>query len=441
MIDEQKHASNPNLNPEKDLLSNVNWNPASRWWLGGLILAFLVCIYFYYLQLRDGLAVTGLTDYVSWGIYISNFVFFVATSLVGMLITSVLGMIGIKWVKPISRIAEIVAVAFAMVAGLVIITYMGRPDRLLNLYTHSRLQSPIVWDITIVITYVVMSLFLLYIPLIPDLDLASKNATWLPRIQRRIYKALSLGWAQRPEQYALIKKYLRILLVLIIPVALAIHTVTSWLFAMTLRTGWDSSIMGPYFVSGAFVAGCAAVIITMYIFRRNFHLEKYITQLHFDNMGKLLVLVSLVYLYFNINEILVPAYKFKVAEKSHIEDIISGHESLLYWMVQFGGLIVPFLLLMIKRFRRPLSITLISSVILLGAWFKRYLIVVPTQLEPFLPIQNVPESWQHYSPTLAEIAITAASFILVVIIISVLAKTVPVVPIWEIKEDNDEKKK
>ena len=438
MIEKQKTVSYSDGQLEKDLISNVNWNPASRWWLGGLIVAFIACLYFYFMQIRDGLGVTGLTDYVSWGIYISNFVFFVATSLIGMLITSVLGMIGIQWIKPISRIAEIVAVAFAMVAGLVIITDMGRPDRLLNVFFHGRLQSPIIWDITIVITYVMMSLMLLYIPLIPDLELTSKKATWLPKIQRRIYKSLSLGWANKPEQFKRIKKYLRILLVLIIPVALAIHTVTSWLFAMTLRTGWDSSIMGPYFVSGAFVAGCAALIITMYIFRKSFHLEKYITKLHFDKMGKLLVLVSLIYLYFNINEILVPAYKFKVAEKSHIDGILSGHESIMFWLVQLGGLIVPFLLLMIRRFRRPVPISIISLVILLGAWLKRYLIVIPTQLEPFFPIQNVPEAWKHYTPTLAEIAITAASFILVLIIITVLAKTVPVVPVWELKEASDE---
>jgi len=224
---------------ETDLLGHVNWSRGSKIWLSFLIAIFLACLYFYFLQLRDGLGVTDLSDYISWGLYISNFVFFVATSLVGMLISAVLGMVGQDWIKPISRIAEIVAVAFAMVAGLVIITDMGRPDRLLNVFFHGRLQSPIVWDITVVITYVFMSLLLLYIALIPDLNVTSEKATGLPKLQRKIYKALSLGWANKPEQYRLLKKYLRIVLVLIIPVALAIHTVTSWLFAMTFRTGWD----------------------------------------------------------------------------------------------------------------------------------------------------------------------------------------------------------
>ncbi len=421
---------------ETDLLGHVNWSRGSKIWLSFLIAIFLACLYFYFLQLRDGLGVTDLSDYISWGLYISNFVFFVATSLVGMLISAVLGMVGQDWIKPISRIAEIVAVAFAMVAGLVIITDMGRPDRLLNVFFHGRLQSPIVWDITVVITYVFMSLLLLYIALIPDLNVTSEKATGLPKLQRKIYKALSLGWANKPEQYRLLKKYLRIVLVLIIPVALAIHTVTSWLFAMTLRTGWDSAIMGPYFVAGAFVAGCAAVILVMYFFRQQFHLQKYITLKHFDLMGRLFVLVSLVYVYFNINEILVPAYKFKVAEKAHVEAILTGHESLLYWLVQFGGLVLPFGLMLFKKVRRPIPLTILSGIVLVGAWFKRYLIVIPTQQDPYLPVQNVPEQWLHYHPTLAEIAITIASFVLVVIIITVLSKLFPVIPIWEIKEES-----
>ena len=359
-----------------ELLGHVNWSRGSRIWIASLVLILAVCLYFYLTQIRLGLGVTGLNDYVSWGIYISNFVFFVATSLVGMLISSVMGLAGIKWIKPISRVAEIIAVAFAMVAGLVIITDMGRPDRLHHLFLHGRIQSPIIWDISVVITYVMLSIMLLYLPLIPDLNVCKDKCDSIPKFQRRIYKALSLGWSHTPEQYKFLKKYTRILLVLIIPVALAIHTVTSWLFAMTLRAGWDSPIFGPYFVSGAFVAGCAAVIIAMYFYRRNFGLKDYITEEHFDKMGKLLVLVALVYVYFNINEILVPAFKLKSGDAEHLSSILVGHDSFLFWMVQIGGLILPFLLLLIKKMRRPLPAAIIATVILIGAWFKRYLIVV-----------------------------------------------------------------
>jgi Ni/Fe-hydrogenase subunit HybB-like protein len=424
-----------------ELLANVNWSKGSKIWLGTLFGLLFVCLYFYYLQLKNGLGVTGMRDYVSWGIYISNFVFFVASSLIGMLISSVLGLLGINWIRPISRIAEIIAVAFAMVAGLVIITDMGRPDRLHHVFLFGRIQSPIIWDITVVITYVTLSTLLLYLPLIPDMNVCKDKCCDIPKFQRKIYKILSLGWTHTPEQYQLNKRFTRILLILIIPVALAIHTVTSWLFAMTLRAGWDSPIFGPYFVSGAFVAGCASVIIAMYFYRNNFRLKDYITDMHFDKMGKLLVLVALVYVYFNINEILVPAYKLKGPEAEHLKSLLMGHDSIMFWMVQIGGLILPFLLLMLKPMRKPLPAMLISVFILAGAWFKRYLIVVPIQLHPYLPIQNVPKEFMHYTPTVAEIAITAAMFLLVLIIITFLSKLFPVVPIWEIKEELEHEKK
>ena len=151
-IHEEKVVVRSEVRIEQDLLRNVNWSPKFKVWMGFLTLLLIVCLYFYYLQLKNGLAVTGMHDVVSWGIYISNFVFFIAASLIGMLISSVIGMIGYKWVKPINRIAEIIAVAFALVAGLVIITDMGRPDRLHHLLFYGRIQSPIIWDIAVVVT-------------------------------------------------------------------------------------------------------------------------------------------------------------------------------------------------------------------------------------------------------------------------------------------------
>ncbi|GAB7088690.1 NrfD/PsrC family molybdoenzyme membrane anchor subunit [Marinifilum fragile] len=424
---------------DRDLLKNVNWGGAFKLWMGFLTVSLIICLYYYYQQLRNGLGVTGLHDYVSWGIYISNFVFFVATSLIGMLVSSVLGMMKVDWVRPVARIAELVAVAFAMVAGLIIITDMGRPDRLLNVFIHGRVQSPIVWDIAVVVTYVAISALLLYIPMLPDIALCRDKLNNVPKWQQKMYKSLSLGWNNTAKQFRLMNRYTRMLLVLIIPIALSIHTVTSWLFAMTLRSGWDSPIFGPYFVSGAFVAGCAAVIIAMYFFRNNYKLKDYITADHFDRMGKLLVLVALVYVYFNINEIIVPGYKANTADAKHVHEMLYGHESVMFWLVQLGGLVIPFLLILFKPMRKPLPLTLISVIVLAGAWFKRVLIVVPTQLAPYYPIQNVPEGWTGYTPTTPEIAITVASFILVLMIITVLAKLFPVVPVWEVKEDMNHK--
>ncbi|HXC05433.1 MAG TPA: NrfD/PsrC family molybdoenzyme membrane anchor subunit, partial [Bacteroidia bacterium] len=229
-------------------------------WIAFLIVVILIGAWGYYQQLKHGLVVTGLRDYASWGIYISNFVFFVAVSLVGALISSILRLTHFEWYRPLTRIAEIIAVAAITFAGLIIIVDMGRPDRVLNLFTHGRIQSPILWDVVVVSTYLVTGVLLLYLPLIPGIAICRNKLVNKPKWQRWLYKTLALGWDGRVEQWEIMKKSINILCILVIPLAISIHTVTAWLFATTLRPGWDSTNFGPYFVSGAFLAGTGCVI-------------------------------------------------------------------------------------------------------------------------------------------------------------------------------------
>ena len=418
-----------------DILRPVGVDRNFLIWMASLSTLLLVCMYAYYIQLDKGLIVTGLRDYISWGMYISNFVFFVATSLVGMLISSALGMMGYKWVKPIGRIAEIIAVAFSAVAGLVIVSDMGRPERLPFVFLFGRIQSPILWDVTVVTTYMTLSILLYLFTMIPDMAISKGRIGHTPPWLQKTYEVLSFNFKHTPGQYKILLKAIRILLILIVPTAFAIHTVTSWLFAVTTRPGWDSSIFGPYFLTGAFVAGSAAVIILMFFVRNNYKLSRYITIEHFDKMGKLLFLVSVVYFYFNLNEYLVPAYKMKTFEAHHLIELFAGEFAFMFWSVQLLGLIIPMILLLFKPMRKPVPMVLIASVVLIASWFKRLLIVVPTMASPFLPKQNVPEAWMVYHPTLIETAITVGTLTLAVMIISVLMKLFPVIPIWEMAEE------
>ncbi|MFA5046699.1 MAG: NrfD/PsrC family molybdoenzyme membrane anchor subunit [Paludibacter sp.] len=421
-----------------DLLRHIRLNKAFIIWMAFLGASLLVCLYAYTIQLREGLGVAGIRDYVSWGLYIANFVFFVAVSLIGMLISAVLGLLDTKWSAPLARIAEIVALSFAAVSGLVIILDMGRPDRLLNVIIFGRVQSPILWDITVVTIYILISTLLLYLPLIPDLKICADKLDKKPKFVRNIYKVLSLNWNGSEEQVKIIKKSIRLLSILIIPVALAIHTVTSWLFASTSRAGWNSTLFGPYFVAGAFVAGCAGVIIAMYFFRYNYKMQDYITLKHFDMMGKLLVLVSLVYLYFNVNEFLVPGYKMEKFDAIHLTELFVGGHALLFWSTQLLGLVFPIIILLFKQMRKPLPIMIVSIFVLVGAWFKRYIIVIPTQENPYLPIQLVPDVFKHYTPTLIEILITIGPMILTLILITILSKVIPIIPVHETIENLEE---
>jgi molybdopterin-containing oxidoreductase family membrane subunit len=403
-------------------------------WVGFLILILLGGIYAYYQQFTKGLVITGMRDYSLWGIYISNFVFFVAISLVGSLVTAILRLSGVTWATPLTRIAEIIAVAAIIMGGLTIIIDMGRPDRILNLFLHGRLQSPIVWDVIVVTTYLTISILLLFFPLLPDFQILSKKFKSNKKLSK-IYKKLSLNWNGNSEQKKIYKWSIKTLSILIIPVAFGIHTVTAWLFAATYRPGWDSSNFGPYFIAGAFVAGAGAVIAVMYVLRRTHNLKEYITDFHFDIMGKLLVLLILVYIYFNVNEFLVPALKMKETEAAHLKELFIGDEAFLFWTAILGGLVIPAILLVFKKMRKPLPMFFIGVAVVIGAWWKRYIIVIPTLLHPFLPKQGVPESWHHYSPTHLEWLITWGTLAGALLIVTLLVRYVPIIPIHETAEE------
>ena len=410
-------------------------------WVISLLAVCALGAYAYFRQLYYGLEVTNLRDYVSWGIYISNFVFFVAISLVGSLITAVLRLSDVHWSTPLTRIAEIIAVSAIAFAGLIIIVDMGRPDRFYNLFTHGRLQSPIVWDVIVITTYLLISLLLLYFPLLPDLKIMIKYKERNGKYLQKLYEFLGSFWKDKPEQFKITDKAINILSITIIPVAFAIHTVTSWLFATTYRPGWDSTNFGAYFISGAFLVGSGAVLIAMYVFRTHYKLEKYITNDHFDKMGKIVVLLALIYLYFNVNEFLVPAFKMKKSEEHHLMGLFTGEFALAFWFAISTAMLIPILILIFKKGRTPKAAFVAGILVVVGSWFKRYLIVTPTLLHPFLPMSDVPENYKHYFPSWEEWAIAGGSLAGALLVVTFFARIFPIIPIHEtIIETNEHEK-
>jgi molybdopterin-containing oxidoreductase family membrane subunit len=406
-------------------------------WTGALTLIAVVGAFAYYRQLRYGLMVTHMRDYVSWGIYISNFVFFVAISLVGSLITAILRLTNAHWATPLTRIAEIIAVSAIVFASIIIVVDMGRPERFMNLVIHGRLQSPIIWDVIVICTYFFISLLLLYFPLLPDLKILIQFKEKTGKALNKLYRFQGSFWKGTAAQFRISNRAINILCITIIPVAFCIHTVTSWLFATTYRPGWDSTNFGAYFISGAFLVGAGAVLVAMYVFRWAYHLKNYITEMHFEKMGKIVVLLALLYLYFNVNEYLVPAFKMKKPEEAHLNQLFTGEYAPMFWFAVMTGMVIPILILLFKKGRKPLPAFIAGVMIVVGAWFKRYLIVTPTLLHPFLPMQDVPESYHHYFPSWEEWAIAMGSLAGALLVITFFARIYPIIPIHETITENE----
>ena len=405
-------------------------------WTALLIVVIIAGIIAYVDQLIKGQVVTNMRDYALWGIYISNFVFFVATSFVGTVVVSILRLTHKEWRTPLVRIAEVISLACIIMAGITIMIDMARPDRLLNLFIHARLQSPITWDVIIIPTYIVLSFLLLYFPLLPDMAILKKYYKENKPKLSKWYSTFSLNWTGSTIQKTIQAKSIKTIAYLIIPVGFILQTIDAWLFSTTYRVGWSSTNMGAYFISGAFVAGVGALITVVYVIRKAYKLEDYITDLHFDKMGRLLVLACLVYLYFNINEYLIPAFTASVEEEAHLNLLFFGKYAPLFWFVIIGGLIVPIIVLLFKKGRKPLPMFIIAVLVVLGSWWKRYIIVTPTLLHPFLPIQGVPESWHHYFPSLHEWLITGATLAMALLIITMLFRYLPIIPIQRTTDEN-----
>lgn len=410
-----------------------------RLWIALLLAVTVAGIIAYVDQLIQGQVVTNMRDYVLWGVYISNFVFFVATSFVAALVVAALRLTKNEWRRPFVRMAQIVALACIIMAGITIIIDMARPDRMMNLFIHARLQSPITWDVIIIPTFIAVSLLLLYFPLLPDLAILRDHYKGTNERLSKIYGFFAMKWRWSEQQVRLQGKSIHLLVLMIIPLGLILESIDAYLFSTTYRVGWNSTNFGPYFISGAMVSGLGALITVVYIVRRNKHLENYITEYHFDKIGKLFNLTCLIYVYFNINEYLVPLFTAKKGESEHLETLLRGEFALPFWIVTLAGLVFPAILLIFKRFRKPRPLYLIAIVVVLGAWWKRYLIVTPTLLHPYLPIQGVPENWHYYFPSVHEWLITGATLAMALLIITLLIRYVPVMSIDRLAEEEAER--
>lgn len=381
-------------------------------------------------QIGDGLIVTGMRDKVSWGLYITNFVFFIGISHAGTLISAILRLTHAEWRRPITRMAEVITVVALMTGALFPIIDLGRPDRIPNLILHGRLGSPIIWDVISISTYLTGSIIYLYLPMIPDIAMARDRLKGGARTLRsRLYSLLALGWKNTPEQRRRLNIGIAVMMVLIIPIAVSVHTVVSWIFAMTMRPGWNSTVFGPYFVVGAIFSGVAAIITVMWIFRKVYHLEDYITEKHFRYLGFLLLALDLIYMYFTLAEYLTTGYKLELGDKALLEELMLGRYAPLFWAFVVGGTIVPGLLVAFPKTRTVRGVFIASILVNVGMWLKRFVIVIPSMALPLMPYE-----WGVYWPSWVEISITVGSFAWFALIFALFAKLFPIISVWEVEE-------
>ncbi len=399
-------------------------------WLAFLLSVLGWGMYAYSRQLEYGLIVTNLRDRISWGLYIASFVFFIGISHAGTLLSAILRVTKARWQMPITRMAEFITGVALMVAALFPAIDMGRPERILNMALYGRWQSPLIWDILAIITYLTGSLIYLYLPLIPDFALCrDRLGSEAPFWQRWLFAFASAGWKGSPNQRRALDRAMSVMMIVIIPVAVSVHTVVSWVFAMSLRDPMNSTLFGVFFVAGAIFSGIAAIIILMAILRWVLHLEEFITGTQFVYLGYLLATLAAIMGYLNISEYLTTGYKMEEGTAFNIQQLMVGQFAPLFWFYILGGILLPILLVMSSRTRTIKGIFGAAVLVIVAMWIERYLIIVGGFR---VPLMAYPPA--NYAPSWVEWSILAGGFALFALIISIFAKLFPVVSIWEVVE-------
>jgi Ni/Fe-hydrogenase subunit HybB-like protein len=383
-------------------------------------------------QVWYGLGEAGLRWPVFWGFYITNFVFWIGISHAGTLISAILRLVNAGWRRPVTRCAEVITAFALMIGAMFPIIHLGRPWLFFWLmpYPNQRMiwpnvRSPLVWDFFAISTYLSGSLLFLFLPMIPDFALVRDRSTGF---RRTAYSLLALGWRGTTRQWHRLEMGMSIMAIAIIPVAVSVHTIVSFDFSMAPVPGWHTTIFGPYFVAGAIFSGIAGLIIAMAALRKFLHLEDYLQPLHFQNLGKLLLMMSLLWGYFVFAERLTTWYGNDIAEMHVFYVTQDGSYSPLYWTMVLCNFVAPVAILSIRRLRTIAGCVIASFGVVVGMWLERFLIVVPTLGHKYLPY-----SWGTYRPRPVEIAIMAATFAAMSLLYVLFSKFVPIISIWELK--------
>ena len=394
-----------------------------------ILLVFILWgAYAYLTQFQRGLGVTGLNRPISWGFYITNFVFFIGISHAGTLISAILRICNAEWRRPITRMAEVITVMVLAIGAGNILVDLGRPDRMLNLIRYGRYQSPLLWDATSITAYFTASTVYLWQPLIPDIAILRDKVTH----REWFYRILAIGWQGTQRQKAVLTRGISIMAILVIPIAVSVHSVVSFVFSMTLQPAWHSTIFGPYFVVGAIFSGIAALIIAMLIIRKVYGLEAYLKPVHFYHLGTLLLVMSLLWSYFTFSEYLTGYYGSEPEEMTVFWSKFLGPYAPYFWVMVFCNFVIPVTVLSYRKTHTIPRTLIASCTICVGMWLERFIIVVPTLANPRLHYGA-----GTYFPTWVEWGETSASFALFILFYVLFTKFFPIISIWEIREGRE----
>ncbi len=419
----------------RDVLKTITDAPTRGYYILVGLMAFFTLILFVTLTalLKEGLGLGGYAPPIMWSVYITTFVFWVGIGHAGTLISAILFLFRSPWRTAVYRATEAMTVFAVMTAALFPIIHIGRQWIFYWLlpYPNSRFlwpnfKSPLIWDVFAISTYLTVSSTFLMVGLIPDIAAVRDHVSgW----KKKLYGWLSLGWTGADSQWRHYSRAYLYLAALATPLVLSVHSVVSWDFAASIVPGWHGTIFAPYFVAGAIYSGIGMVFTLVIPLRKVLNLEHMITDYHFDNLSKLTLFTGSILFYAYAMEYFVAWYSGNVFEQTTFWRRAFGPNWWAGWTMIICNAFVSQLLWFRKIRVNVIALFVISIFINLGMWFERYVIVVSSLSNDYLPY-----AWGQLNPTWADWLILLGSFGWFGLWFSLFYKNFPIVAIQEIKE-------
>ncbi len=406
-----------------------------QFWLLVAILSALVIwgLYAWGYLIYWGMGTAGINRPVYWGFFIATFVFWVGISHAGTMISAVLRLLKVDWRRPITRGAEAMTAFALLMAALFPFIHLGRVWKFYwmvpypnNRFMWPNFQSPLMWDMVAIFTYLIGSTLYLYLAMIPDLAMARDHTS---KWRKKLYRILSLGWRGTEAEWHKLQRALGIFSVAIIPIFLSVHSIVSWDFAVTIQPRWHSTIFAPYFVIGAIYSGLAALASILVTVRRGMHLQEFLRAEHFDALGKLVMVAGMAWTYFWFAGFIVEWYGNEPVTRELIYEEVAGKLAPFFYL-QMSANLIPIVLLVFKKVRTTPWLLLVATLLVnVGMYTERVLIVVGSLQRNFMPF-----NWGDYRPTWVEVSIVVMTFAGFALLYTLFSRIFPYVPVWEIKE-------
>ncbi len=403
----------------------VKTTPAFYGFLVMLLVGCGLLFYAWWIQLTEGLEVTGISHWVPWGVYISTFVFFVGMAATSLATSAWIRLRSKDEYLPLARIGEFLSLASLLVAAVAITMDLGRPERMISLFTSGRLGSPMVWELIGMTVFGAGALLYIYFTLRYDYRYLSESVKEAPL---RLKGLILLGGGKGDR--GRVPGWLSVIAILLMVFFIGVD---AWLFGSVIaQPSWQSLLIGPVFIAAALASGVAAIAVASGLAGATFGLHNYLTRSLFRGLSRALALLMAIYLaVVAVDKAMVLALG-SAEEIAVAEAVLTGEFAWSFWLAVVVGFLVPIAVLLSPAGSSKKGVVPAALRALFGIWIYRYLELVPSMTRPFIQLPwGSTGPLPTYTPTLIEWGLVAGFFVLGTLAFTVLMKLFPMTPVRE----------